>query len=199
MKKMLLASFVGAILIFMWQFLSYAALNLHEPAQRYTEKQDAILEYLGSQGIAEGGYIVPNVPPGASEAQREAYMKQAEGKPWASIQYHNAMDTRMAPNMIRGFIVDMIIVWLFCWMMMKMQVVSFRNVLLSALAVGLIVFMNGHYTGAIWYKFFDTTQHLIDYIVSWGLVGLWLGWYLPRGRSERVVRKDEVRSYEMAS
>lgn len=43
MKKHLIAAIVGAMIIFFWQFLSNAALELPRPAQLYTPKQDTII------------------------------------------------------------------------------------------------------------------------------------------------------------
>ena len=38
MKKTVIAALVGGLIIFLWQFLSYALINFHKPAQQYTEK-----------------------------------------------------------------------------------------------------------------------------------------------------------------
>jgi hypothetical protein len=32
----------------------------------------------------------------------------------------------------------------------------------------------------IWYPMFDIRAYLIDAVVSWGLVGIWLGWWMNR-------------------
>ena len=48
MKKWLIGSFVGAILIFVWQFLSWTVFQLHEAEARYTPAQDSVLRYLNS-------------------------------------------------------------------------------------------------------------------------------------------------------
>lgn len=63
MKKTIIASLVGGIIIFFWQFLSNAALDLHRPAQQYTANQDSILNYLSTQ-LTEGKYFLPTVPAG---------------------------------------------------------------------------------------------------------------------------------------
>jgi hypothetical protein len=46
MKKEVIGAIVGGIIIFIWQFLSFALINFHLPVQQYTDKQDAILEAL---------------------------------------------------------------------------------------------------------------------------------------------------------
>ena len=118
MKKIIIGSIVGGLIIFLWQFLSFAAINFHKPAQDYTEKQDVIMSFLNSQGLKEGGYIMPSVPEGTSSSDMEKAMKETDGKPWASIQYHNEAENTMNDmfmNMARGFLVNIVIVMLFCW------------------------------------------------------------------------------------
>jgi hypothetical protein len=49
MKKVIIGSLVGGLIIFMWQTMSHVAFNLHEPVQQYTAKQDTILHFLNKQ------------------------------------------------------------------------------------------------------------------------------------------------------
>ena len=180
MKKTIIGSLVGALIIFIWQFLSFALINFHKPAQQYTEKQDVIMNFLNSQGLEEGGYFLPNLPDGASMDDQNKYMAEAEGKPWATIQYHSKMENDMVMSMIRGFLVNFVTVLLFCWLIFKMNAPSFGTIATAALAVGLIAFLFEAYTGSIWYKFFDIWAFFLDAVVAWGLTGLWLGWWLTR-------------------
>ena len=131
--------------------------------------------------------------------EKEAWMKSADGKPWASIQYHKSLDTGMGMNMARGLIVNFIILYLFCWILAKIPSLNFRTTLMASLGLGLIVFMNSYYTNYIWYKSFDIKASLLDAIVAWGLVGIWLGFYLNRGKKTLTSERTDVRSYEMAS
>ena len=174
MKKMVIASIVGGIIIFLWQFVSYAGANLHQDVVRYTDKEKNILAYLEAQGLQEGGYMLPNSPPDATSEQQQAIWDSMDGKPWVSIQYHKALDGRMVLNMIRGLITDFIIVFLFCWILLKIPSLNFRTTLLASLGIGMIVFLNSYYANYIWYKSFDIKASLIDAVVSWGLVGVWL-------------------------
>lgn len=66
MKKTIIGSLVGAIIMFLWQFLSWGPTQLHRPAQDYTPKQDSILSYLNSQFSEDGSYFLPSYPKDAS-------------------------------------------------------------------------------------------------------------------------------------
>lgn len=180
MKKIIIGSIVGGLIIFIWQFLSWTLLELHRPAHQYTPKQTEILNFLSRQFPDDGGYFLPNYPPGSSREEIEAGMAQGAGKPWAVISYHKAMNANMGMNMFRGLVVDILIVALFCWLVSKMPGARFHTILLASLATGFIVFLNVPYTMHIWYETFDLYADLADALVAWGLTGLWLGWWLTR-------------------
>ena len=199
MKKVITGAIVGGFIIFIWQFLSFALINFHKPAQAYTDKQEAIMNFLNSQQLKEGGYILPNLPDNATMNDHEKHMKAAEGKPWASIQYHSSLKNNMVMNMVRGLLVNIVIVFLFCWLIRRMNAASFSTIVISALVVGLIVFLNAPYTGAIWYESFDIWAYLADAIVSWGLTGLWLAWWMRKGRTEMSNIKVKQQQAEMAN
>src|SRR6185312_15383955 len=85
--KLFIGPLIGAIIIFVFQFLSWTILDLHRPAQQYTPKQDDILNYLSTQFDSSGGYLMPAVPKGASMDESNALMEKSKGKPWAQIFY----------------------------------------------------------------------------------------------------------------
>ena len=196
MKKAIIGSLVGAIIILAWQFLSFGLINFHKASQNYTEKQEAIMSFLNGQGLKEGGYVMPAVPSTASSEEMEKAMAASDGKPWAKIEYHYKAENStnaMIMNIIRSFLVNLVTILLFCWLIGKMTAPNFGTILIAAVAVGLIAFLNEPYTLFIWYKSFDIWAFLLDAVVSWGLTGLWLGWWLRRGKPQlSSVRIGEV-------
>jgi len=180
MRRSIPGAIIGAIILFVWQLLSWGLINFHEKAQQYTPNQDAILSALVTNLPEEGGYLLPNVPPNATEAEEKKLWKEMNGKPWASVQYHKSHNQNMVVTSIRQITVNFIIVLLFCWLIQKLNIRSFKNIFLSALATGLIVFLNSPYTGSIWYQWFDTMANFLDAIVCWGLIGLVLGTLLKQ-------------------
>ncbi len=180
MKKIFIGAIVGGIITFAWQTLSWTVLELHLGANQYTPKQDSILQYLGSQFQESGHYFMPTHPPGASAEEREKVATGAEGKPWAIVSYHTKWNGNMAGNILRGFLVNILMVALLIWILMKIPQASFSTIFLSALFVGLIGFMHFPYATYIWYESGDIRADLMDAIVMWGACGLWLGWYLRK-------------------
>jgi len=183
--KIFIGSLVGSIIIFLFQFLSWGVLNLHYNAQQYTPKQDSILAYLNTQLDSSGGYFLPTTPKTASSAEMESQQKAAMSKPWAQIQYHKSYDVNMGLNMAKNFITNFFMVLFFCWIISGYTANSFGKTFVAAIFVGLIIFLHASYTEYIWYKTFDLQAHLTDYIVSWALTGLWLGWWLNRRKVNR--------------
>ncbi len=178
MKKQLIASLVGGIILFVWQFLSWSMLNIHGSEMAYTANQDKILENL-MQNLEEGSYFLPNLPPGSSSAEEQAYMQNSAGKPWAIVSYHKAMNMSMGMNMFRAFAVDLVAAFLLTWLLLKFANLDLKTALLSSLAVGGISYLTIPYLNSIWFES-NSIGYLIDAAAQWGLVGVWLGWWLPR-------------------
>ena len=186
MKKMIIGALVGGIILFAWQFLTWAALNLHEAQQKYTPKQDSIMAYLSTQFSEDGGYMMPNVAPGTSREEMEKQMEASIGKPWVQVFYHKSRPgmNSMFMNMGHSLLVNIIIIWLLCWLLTKINAPSFGTVFIGTLGTGIITFLHGPYTMHIWYDIFDLMAHLVDALVAWGVAGLWLGWWLTRKKKQ---------------
>ena len=178
MKKTLIGTLVGGLILFFWQFLSWSLLNVHGAETAYTPNQEKIMAFL-SENIEEGSYMLPTVPPGASEAEFNQLNESSMGKPWAQISYHNSRDMNMGMNLLRGLVIDFLAIFLLCWILLKMARLDFSTALLSSLAVGAIAYLTIPYLNQIWFEG-NTTGYIIDLFAQWGLVGVWLGWWLPR-------------------
>ncbi|MFI5195272.1 MAG: hypothetical protein ACHQD7_14495 [Chitinophagales bacterium] len=180
MKKLIIGSIVGGIIIFLYQFISWAALNLHHASQEYTPKQDSILSYLSTQFSEDGAYLLPSYPKGMTRAEMEKQMEETKGKPWAQIQYHKALDVNMGMNIVRGLLSDIIMVGFLCWILLRLSAPDYGRILTVCLFTGLIVFINSPYTIHIWYPKADIWMHFADALISWFLCGLWLAWWVNR-------------------
>ncbi|NNE15661.1 MAG: hypothetical protein HKN51_11830 [Saprospiraceae bacterium] len=178
MKKTLIGALVGGLILFIWQFLSWSALNLHGSNMQYTPSQDKILSALAEEGLEDGTYFMPNVKPGATAEEYEAYQKANIGKPWALISYHNSLNNNMGMNMVRGFLIDFLAVFFLCYLLLKNPKLDFQTTLVSTLMIGLIGYFTISYLNTIWFES-SSIPELIDTIVQWGLTGAFLGWYLP--------------------
>ncbi len=178
-SKTIIGALVGAVILFMWQFISWGIVNFHATNQKYSPKQTEILEFLKNNIGEDGSYFMPGVPPNTSSEDQQKAMTESMGKPWAQVSYHSAMDMSMPVNMARGLMVDILVMLLLMWMLGKNMNANFNTTLLSCLAVGFIAYLTMSYTNSIWFKG-NTIPDLLDAVVGWGAVGLWLGYWMNR-------------------
>lgn len=180
MKKYIIGSIVGGILVFGWQGLSWMVIGVHDSQMKYNPAQKEIMEVLTANTPEEGLYMLPSAP---TKKEQEAMMKEMEGKPWASVIYHKSHNPDMARRMIRAFLVDIFLVLSLIYILTRGGAAPIpMRVFSGAFAWGLAIFLGGEYMGHVW---FDLPWHmikgqLIDNLVAWSICGVWLGWWLNR-------------------
>jgi|SRR6185436_13903624 len=182
MKKWFVGSLVGAILLFAWQFVSWTAAGLHDKEFRYVPGQDQVMNTLSSTLKEDGQYMLPQAAPSASKEEKMKHMDEMSGKPYAMIVYKAAYKADMITPMIRGFFVDLLIVILLIFGLGRLTIRSTGNIWMSTLAIGFIGWLWYPYTQNIWFQtpIEVLTGALMDWFVAYSLVGLWLGFWLPR-------------------
>ena len=182
MKKWLIGSIVGGIIVFLWQFLSWMKLPIHSGEAKYTPAQTEILNSLSASIKEDGMYMLPTVQPGASMEDHEKLMKENDGKPRATLIYRSNYKIDMVRPMIRGFLVDLVLVFLLIYIITRAGTPTAMRIFAASIALGLFTFLVGPYTMHNWFQTPTEayTGHLIDAFVTWGLVGIWLGWWLNR-------------------
>jgi len=179
MQKQLIGALVGGLILFIWQFISFGPGNLHSSQMQHLPQQDAILEALAANKVPEGEYFIPRLPLDAGGDAQEQMAKDTEGKPWAQINYHHAYELTFGSNLARGFLVDFLSVFLLIWLLVRMKDLDMKTSIIASLIVGAIGYMTISYMDSIWFKS-NSIPELIDTVVQWGIVGVWLGWWLNR-------------------
>jgi hypothetical protein len=182
MKNRIIAALVGGIIIFLWQFLSWSAMGIHKGEMKYHPKQTEIMSTLSANITEDGVYMIPNLAPGSTRADEEKLMEEMKGKPTASVMYIKSYENNMVRSMIRGFLVDVFLVYLLIYIMTRGGTPPFVRVIAASVSTGLFTWLWGPYTAHIWFNYpWDAISgHLIDAIIAWGICGIWLGWYLNR-------------------
>jgi hypothetical protein len=182
MKKWIIGSFVGAIIVFLWQACSWMFLGIHESEVKYTPAQEQIMSALANGLPEDGKYFIPNAPPGTAEKDKQEMMKKMAGKPWAWITYVHSYATDMTTPMIFGFITDLVLVILLISILVRGGLPNFVGIFTGSIAVGVFAFLWGPYSEHNWFQvpWSGIQGQLIDAIGAWALCGLWLGWWLRR-------------------
>lgn len=182
MKKWLVGSLVGAVLLFFWQFISWGVSGLHDDEYKKHPQQEQVMSALSALMKEDGQYMIPRDDPGASNAEREKAMQDMAGKPWAVINYKAVYEVDMVGPMIRGFLVDLVIVLLLISVLGKRTDLSMGSVYIGSLAIGFVGYLWHPYTQHIWFQTPQAviTGALLDWIIAYSIVGLWLGFWLKR-------------------
>src|SRR4051812_31624527 len=109
MKKILIASFVGAIILFAWNAISWMVMPSHLHTFQYTPAQDSILNALKNSGLSTGAYMVPSVDNRNVTTFDSEYRKKCEemhkstvGKPAATVFYVSSVHEMEAMQFIKG-------------------------------------------------------------------------------------------------
>lgn len=170
MKKHLLFAIIGGIIIFAWQFLSYAMPNFHKNANEYTPLQDTLLATFQAVGLDEGMYMLGQPNPDDPDATYD----MAENSTWAVLNYQIDVPNSMTTPMIRGIITCIVIAALLFLFFKQQTNAGLLDRLLISVGVGLIGFLFTPYTNFIWYRNPDIYAHLLDAFVPFLILG-WLG------------------------
>ena len=194
MKTILIGSFVGAIILFGWQAISWTSTGIHDEAYKYVPNQDQLLQSLSSQLPGEGQYMIPRSKPGVSQEEEMKYNESMQGKPYAIVTYIPSYNYSMSMPMIRGFLTCFICVLLVCLVLRRFDPMyrNYISVFTSVLTFGVVSFLYIWYNQHNWFQtpWDFLWGELIDNLVSWGLCGVWLGWWYSRNnrRAVNVVR-----------
>lgn len=189
MKKLLIGSIVGAMILFFWSFLSWAILPIHLHTFMYTPAQDSIMSLLNNGSLPESGvYGLPmadnrNVSGFDAKFQEESQelIKKAAGQPMATIYYQKDGYNMGGSTLLKGFLFNFLAVLTLCILLapaMSLKSSYFGRWWLMLVA-GLFINACGpliqyNWMGVPW-NF--TSDMIVDNFMNWGIVGLWLAYY----------------------
>ena len=191
MKKILIASLVGGIILFVWHSVSWMLMPTHLDSFQYSPAQDSILNTLKNSGIKTGAYFMPsidhsNVKAFDSEYQKKCaeLMKTSVGKPAASIFYVDAMPDMSAAAVLYGFLYDFIAVLCAC-LLLSLAFQSDASFLMRwwmVMLFAVFYIMEAPMSGHNWLMepWHYTKGFIYDAFIGWGLTGLWIASYLKR-------------------
>ena len=191
MKKLIIGSLVGAVILFVWSAFSWMVLPIHTHSFMYSPGQDTIMQALNANMEQTGAYVMPsidnrNVEMFDAKYQQECqkFMEQNKGKPSAMIFYMKEGMTMSGSTFAFGFLFDWIAV--LCAVIFLAAAGDKLNTFYQrwwmVMLIGVAVAMQGKLLDWNWMGFpwHFVKWSLIDIVVQWGLCGAWLAWYLGR-------------------
>lgn len=191
MKKLIIGSLVGTIIIFIWGAVSWMILPIHLNSFMYSPNQDSIMQCLSTNLSEPGAYMMPmvdNRSVGSFDPQYhedcEKMMGETIGKPAAYVIYTPAMEMMGGSMFAFGFLFDLIAV--LCAVIILAaagdKLTTFFQRWWMVMLIGVAIAMQGKLLDWNWMYFpwHFIKGSLIDIVVGWGLCGAWLAWYLGR-------------------
>jgi len=172
MKKIILASVLGGVVLFIWWFLSWAVLDLHGGTMRGLSNEDAVREFMKSNFPQSSVYIIPKQMGGGESA-----MKKYKEGPIATVVYQaEGADPAMPSQMAIGFLFNVFYAWIAAWFLSRST--AFAESYLSRVTfvgmLGIFTAFFQHLTNWNWmaYPGDYTIVMIADNVVSMLLAGL---------------------------
>ena len=192
MKKNIIATFIGTLILFGWQFVSWMALPIHKDTLKYTAQQEEIITMLQKNIPSDGFYSVPGHDPSKnlSFKEMEAAGKESLHKPWALVLYNSSFEGMSAPNMIGGILMNLVAVVLAIILLhaCNAQEKTFGSVFRIIMILPVFCIFQAVLENANWWAF---PWHFIkgtvfDLIIGWALCGFYLAWQFKKPNSLQV-------------
>lgn len=191
MKKILIASIVGGLILFAWSAISWMMSPVHFNTFHYTPAQDSILAAMKNAGLETGAYMIPAVDNTNLSAFDPEYKKKCEevmnktiGKPAATFFYISSTPPMGISPVLMGLLYSFLAVLCAC-MLLSLAYQSDASFLMRwwmVMLIAIIYVLTGPMMGHNWmYEPWHYTKgFIIDGLVGWGLTGLWLAKYLKK-------------------
>ena len=184
MKKIVLAGIVGGIILWVWGFLSWVVLPLHNSAKLSVPNETEVIATLGQSLTAKGTYVFPMMPgeagemPGAEqEAAMAAYMQKYQSGPTGMIFYDPAgKDPFMLNQMVIGLLIFMLSAGIVAWFLSRSTATaeSYLSRVIYCGMIGTLMAIGVHLSDWNWmgYSLDWTRALMVDSIAGWLIAGL---------------------------
>ena len=186
MKKLIISSTVGMLILFIWGFLAWAVFNLHQDAFKYTPGQEEVLKSITENMPESGTYMVPYVDVTAPDAdeQFDKLHEQSMGKPFATIFYIKKGMHEGPMMFVWGLLIQFVSVFIVALILAvtNEKLTGFFQRWWLVMLFPLVTILQSHligwnYLGHEWHYI---KEFIIDLLLSWGLCGAWLAYYFGR-------------------
>ncbi len=196
MKKILISAVVGALIIFVWDSISWMVLPVHHQTFMHTPGQDEILNVINENLNGSAAYMLPSADnrdvklfdPEYEEADRKV-MEENMGKPFAMIFYVKEGMSMEGSMFIIGYIIQFISVLCAAIILLAAgdKLTTFYMRWWIVMLIAVIISIQGHLMGWNWMglPWHYVKGFIVDTLIGWGLCGAWLAYYF--GRKNRTL------------
>ena len=181
-----IAALLGAIVIFVWQFLAHMVLPIGEMGFRQPANEDVVLQ-AAATGLPQSGiYYLPYIDPNKMNdaATVNAWAEKSMKNPfvWAVVDTSPRGDMKsMAPQLTKQFICNFLAA-LLATFVLAATAWTFGARVIGALAFGLFGWLMNIVPQWNWYRFPSDFMvgNLLEQGIGWLLAGIAIAWWLGR-------------------
>ncbi|MEI8133966.1 MAG: hypothetical protein WCH46_02665 [bacterium] len=177
--RVIIAGFLGAIVLFIWGFISWAVLPWNAQTMHTIPNEDSVLNMLKAQHLETGLYRIPNEMR-KDEASRNAAYEKMKAGPIAIINYSNdGMDS--GTYMLKGFIVLLLSAIMGALLLSKLSwalASKFSARVQYVMMLGVFIAVAGRFSDWAWFGTSTsfTIAVAIQDIIGWTLAGMVIAW-----------------------
>ena len=186
--RIAVAALFGAIVIFLWQFVSHMLLPIGVMGFHAPQNEDVVLQAAASGLSTPGIYLLPYLAPEkmSDPAATQAWTGKAQKNPslFVVVGPPSTMATNMAPELIKQFVTNLLGALLVAFVLAA-TAWSFGMRVLGALVFGIFGWLLDIVPMWTWYKFPAdyVVGNLLDQGIGWLLAGIAMAWWLGRRRA----------------
>jgi hypothetical protein len=179
MIRIIIAGFLGAVVLFIWGFISWAVLPWNAQTMHTLPNEEAVMSVLKSGNLETGLYRIPGEM-GKDEAARKAQYAKMETGPIAMIHY--STEGMSGPSyMLKGFLVYLFSAIIAASLLGKLSwslASKYRARVKYVMILGFFLAIAGHIGDWAWFgnSASFTLALVINDIIGWTLAGLVIGW-----------------------
>jgi hypothetical protein len=189
MKKIIIGSVTGAIIYFAFQSVMWMG-GFHRDFYTYAASQDTVLKVLSANLPQEGMYMMPMADPKSPDfkSRQEKMEKMMPGNPWAMVFYHPRMKDFSAGYLLIGILYALVAAFIASVVLYCGRFPGFWSRFFVSMAFAVFALAQGVLDDMNWWSFpwgFIKPQ-VMDLILGWGLVSVWLAWLVKRKEGGQV-------------
>ncbi len=177
-SRIFVAGFLGAVVIFVWTFLSWVVLPFHDMTMSDIPNEDAVVEVLKDNIEETGVYFYP----GRANADSTLAQKLEAGPRVPFMVYREGASTQMSPSQfVFGFIFNFIAATIVAWMLSmtsdnKLLRYGQRVLFVTFFGVFIAVFSDLMMWNWMLYPMSYVIIVAYDNVITWALAGTVIAW-----------------------
>ena len=188
MKKILLATFLGALTAYLWSVISYTVLPWHNLDFASFRDDTKIRQELVAQSPKDGIYTIPNMPVDMNDtAANEKWMQDSASGPFAYMWViKNGLSFGMGTSLVIQFITQLAVVLIAIWLLLQSSISGYiqRSIFIALIVLaGSLLSFTPQWS---WYGFpiVSTIVNIVDNTFSYFLAGLVIARFIRPGIQE---------------